>query len=152
MLLPEIFARSMTDHPYPAPPAVDGAPQSHVARTVLLVDDEAGVRRAAGRLLERSGYRVVVAGDGAEAVDRLEELAGQVDVVVTDMIMPRMDARDLVATIRSRWPSIPVVLSTGYDAGRLGDDGKALFDGFAPKPYLPAELLAAVRACLEGRS
>ena len=152
MLLPEIFAHSMTDHSYPAPPAAEGAPQSNAARTVLLVDDEAGVRRAAGRLLERSGYRVVAAADGAEAVDRLEELAGQVDVVVTDMVMPRMDARDLVATIRSRWPSIPVVLSTGYDAGRLGEGGEALFDGFAPKPYLPAELLAAVRACLEGRS
>lgn len=138
----------MTEHSHLAPSAFDDASPGRAVRTVLLVDDEASVRRAAGRLLERAGYRVVVATDGAEAVDRLHELNGCVDVVVTDMVMPRMDARDLAAVIRTRWPGVPVVLSTGFDAGRLADDGLALFDGFAPKPYTPAELLTAVRESL----
>ena len=139
----------MTDQ-LSAAPALDAtSPGRVVVRTVLLVDDESSVRRAAARLLERAGFRVIVAADGAEAVDRLDAVAGSVDVVVTDMVMPRMDARELVGVIRRRWPEIPVVLSTGFDAGRLDDGGATLFDGFVPKPYTPEELVAAVRASCE---
>ena len=142
----------MTDHLRPAAALDDLSPGPAAARTVLLVDDESSVRRSAGRLLERAGYRVITAEDGADALDRVEQLAGGVDVVVTDMIMPRMDARELALVLRRRWPEIPVVLSTGFAAGRLDDGGTALFDRFVPKPYTPDELVSAVRASLEGRA
>ena len=152
MRLPEIFRHPMTDSIRSDAAALeDPSPARGAVRTVLLVDDETSVRRAAGRLLERAGYRVITAADGAEAVEELDRGARSIDVVVTDMVMPRMDARDLVSVVRRRWPAIPVVLSTGFDAGRLGDGGDALFDGFVPKPYTPDELIAAVRESLEGR-
>jgi CheY-like chemotaxis protein len=72
-------------------------------------------------------------------------------VVVTDMVMPNMDARDLIGIIRRRWPYLPVLLSTGYDAGRLGQGDLALFTGLVPKPYTPEEMLRAVRKALDSR-
>jgi CheY-like chemotaxis protein len=109
---------------------------------VLLVDDEASVRRAAGRLLERFGYSVLLAADGNEAIACLEKES--VWVMISDMVMPRMDGRDLIAVVRRRWPVLPVVLSTGYDAGRAGGGALELFDALLPKPYSPREMLEAI--------
>lgn len=109
---------------------------------MLLVDDEASVRRAAGRLLERFGYRVLFAADGLEAIACLETEA--VWLMISDMVMPQMDGRDLITVVRRRWPDLPVVLSTGYDAGRVGGDALRLFDALLPKPYSPREMLEAI--------
>ncbi len=119
--------------------------------TVLLVDDEPSIRRASSRMLGRFGYRVLTAEDGRAAVACLERQATGIDVVVTDMVMPNMDARDLIGVIRRRWPQLPVLLSTGYDAGRLGQGDLALFSGLVPKPYTPEEMLRAVRTALDSR-
>ncbi len=118
---------------------------------MLLVDDEPSIRRAGSRMLGRFGYRVLTAEDGRAAVACLERQATGIDVVVTDMIMPHMDARDLIGIIRRRWPSLPVLLSTGYDAARLGQGDLALFSGLVPKPYTPEEMLRAVRKALDAR-
>jgi CheY-like chemotaxis protein len=67
----------------------------------------------------RFGYRVLTAEDGRDAVACLERPGISIDVVVTDMVMPNMDARALIGVIRRRWPHLPVLLSTGYDTGRL---------------------------------
>ena len=119
--------------------------------TVLLVDDEPAIRRAGSRLLGRFGYTVITAVDGRDAVACLERQAGSIHCVVTDMVMPNMDARDLIDVIRDRWPGLPVLLSTGYDGGRLGPGDLALFSGLIPKPYTPAEMLHAVRTAIDGR-
>jgi two-component system, cell cycle sensor histidine kinase and response regulator CckA len=119
--------------------------------TVLLVDDEPAVRHSASRILGRFGYRVIVAEDGLDAIRILEAEANGIQIVVTDMIMPRMDARDLIVVLRRRWPTLPVVLSTGFDMGRLAEDERHLFDRFVPKPYTPVEMLRAVRATLDER-
>jgi len=118
--------------------------------TVLLVDDEPSIRRAGSRMLGRFGYRVVTAEDGREAVACLEQPGAGIDLVVTDMVMPNMDARDLIGIIRRRWPHLPVLLSTGYDAGRLGQGDLELFTGLVPKPYTTEEMLRAVRGALDG--
>jgi two-component system, cell cycle sensor histidine kinase and response regulator CckA len=81
----------------------------------------------------------------------LERQRAGIDVVVTDMVMPNMDARDLIGIIRRRWPDLPVLLSTGYDAGRLAQGDLTLFAGLVPKPYTPEEMLRAVRKALDGR-
>jgi two-component system, cell cycle sensor histidine kinase and response regulator CckA len=119
--------------------------------TVLLVDDEPAVRHSASRILSRFGYRIIVAEDGLDAIRILEAEANGIQIVVTDMIMPRMDARDLIVVLRRRWPTLPVVLSTGFDMGRLAEDERHLFDRFVPKPYTPVEMLRAVRATLDER-
>lgn len=118
--------------------------------TVLLVDDEPAVRRTGSRILSRVGYAVVLAEDGQEAVACLEREAGRIALIITDMVMPRMDACDLVRIVRRRWPMIPVILSTGYDMGRLAGGELELFNRFIPKPYTPEEILRAVRETLDG--
>lgn len=119
--------------------------------TVLLVDDEPSVRRTGSRILARFGYEVLLAQDGVEALAMLEERGRDVGVVITDMVMPRMDARDLITEIRRRWPGMPVVLSTGYDMGRLAPGELQLFTRLVPKPYTPEEILSAVRRTLDER-
>ena len=117
---------------------------------MLLVDDEPAIRRTGSRLFSRFGYRVLTAEDGQAAIACLEEHAPGIDVVVTDMVMPNMDARELITVIRGRWPTLPVLLSTAFDAGRLGGS-ENLFTGFVPKPYTPEEMLQAVRTAIDGR-
>ena len=68
--------------------------------TLLLVDDEASIRTSLGPYLERTGLRVLLASDGLEALDVLA--ANRVDIVVTDVLMPRMDGRELVRRLRAQ--------------------------------------------------
>ncbi|MGH7393550.1 MAG: hybrid sensor histidine kinase/response regulator, partial [Candidatus Rokuibacteriota bacterium] len=81
-------------------------------RTVLLVDDSVSVRKFVGQMLERAGFRVVTANDGGEALDRVAEIA--VDVVVTDLEMPRVNGYELVRDLRRRPATreVPVVVLT----------------------------------------
>jgi PAS domain S-box-containing protein len=104
------------------PAAADGsraeeAPPSRageVARgeTVLLVEDDAQVRRSVARMLEGIGFRVVQASDGPEALARAEE--GKVDLVLTDVVMPGMLGTELAERLRARWPELPVAFQSGY--------------------------------------
>jgi two-component system cell cycle sensor histidine kinase/response regulator CckA len=99
----------------------------------------------------RFGYRVLTAEDGRDAVACLERPGISIDVVVTDMVMPNMDARALIGVIRRRWPHLPVLLSTGYDTGRLEQGDLQLFTALVPKPYTPEEMLRAVRKAPDSR-
>jgi DNA-binding NtrC family response regulator len=83
--------------------------------TVLLVDDEPGVRFALREVLQDRGYRVVSAGSGAEALAALDG----VDVVVTDLSMPGMDGLELVSRIAARAPALPVILLTAHGSENL---------------------------------
>jgi len=132
-------------------PSPGGGVELRGTETLLLVDDEPSVRRTGSRILTRFGYTVVAAEDGAAALELLEADAARVALVVTDMVMPRMDARELIHRIRARWPELPVLLSTGFDMGRLAPADLELFDRFVPKPYTPDEILRAVRQTLDRR-
>jgi len=141
-----------SDAPGPEPGARFAANPALAGReTVLLVDDEATILRAGTRIFSRYGYSVLTAEHGGEAMARLERGDPGVDLVVTDMVMPVMDARQLILAIRKRWPALPVLLSTGYDAGRIAREDLALFTGFVPKPYTAEEMLRAVRRALDPR-
>ena len=76
----------------PSEPVVTQPAAPAPSATVLLVDDEAPIRRSLGPYLERSGYRVLLASDGAEAMDILASY--QMDIIVSDVLMPRMDGRE----------------------------------------------------------
>ncbi|HTD60194.1 MAG TPA: PAS domain S-box protein [Gemmatimonadaceae bacterium] len=93
------------------PPA--GRPKPANGKSVLVVEDEEAVRRYAARVLANEGYTVVEAGDGVEALDRWQTQGG-VDVVLTDVIMPRMGGRILVERLRAMRPDLPVVFMSGY--------------------------------------
>ena len=115
--------------------------------TVLLVDDEAPIRRSLGPYLERGGYRVLLASDGMEALDILASY--QVDIIVSDVLMPRMDGRELVRRVRAGGAWTPIILLTQVDASyeRVSalDDGA---DDYLSKPFDPAELASRIRAVL----
>jgi DNA-binding NtrC family response regulator len=83
--------------------------------TVLLVDDEPGVRFALSEVLHDRGYRVISVASGREALDALEG----VDVVVTDLSMPGMDGLELVSQIAARAPTLPVILLTAHGSENL---------------------------------
>jgi CheY-like chemotaxis protein len=116
--------------------------------TVLLVEDEQLVRDLTRELLEEQGYRVFAAATGLEAL-RLWEEHGDVDVVVTDTVMPEMGGRELEQRLRAVGASVPFVFTSGYP----GDDGLATGVGsfFVQKPYSAATLGGTVRRALATR-
>ncbi|MFL5617202.1 MAG: PAS domain S-box protein [Gemmatimonadaceae bacterium] len=112
---------------------------------VLLVEDEPRVRSQARRLLQRSGYEVVEASDGAEAKRIFAERQHDIDVVVTDVVMPMVGGVEMVATLRAVRPGLPVVFVSGYTAEEqdlpLGDR-----TAFLTKPYTIEALCDAIEA------
>jgi two-component system cell cycle sensor histidine kinase/response regulator CckA len=117
--------------------------------TVLVVDDEELVRRAAQQALERFGYTVLTAPGGREAVAMLSE-DDSIEVVILDLTMPVMNGAETLDCIRQMRPGLPVVLSSGYnevDATRRFGSGVAAV--FLQKPYTAARLSEKVKAALQ---
>ncbi|MCX7016236.1 MAG: response regulator [Candidatus Sumerlaeota bacterium] len=127
----------------PAP----GARPEHA--TVLVVDDEEMVRSAAADMLGHSGFTVLTAADGVEAVDLFRRNAARIGVVLLDLTMPRMDGREAFRRLRELRPDATVILSSGYSeqeaADQFGGEGLA---GFIHKPYTWDSLLATIREAL----
>jgi two-component system, cell cycle sensor histidine kinase and response regulator CckA len=127
-------------------PTVGLRPKRPVDKRVLVVEDEESVRRYAARVLESEGYGVVEAGDGVEALDRLQNGA-RVDVVITDVVMPRMGGRVLVERLRVKNPDLPVVFMSGYAEDPIGfaSSGPTIF---LEKPFGADAMLTAVAMVL----
>jgi chemosensory pili system protein ChpA (sensor histidine kinase/response regulator) len=127
----------------PANPNSVSAPQIPL---ILVVDDSITVRRVTQRLLQREGYRVALAADGLQALERLaEELPS---VVLSDIEMPRMDGFDLVRNIKAdpRLASLPIITITSRIAEKHREHAKALgVDHYLGKPYSEEELLSLIR-------
>ncbi len=119
--------------------------------TVLLVEDEDAVRSFAARALGQRGYNVLEATTGAEALDVFASHKGDVDLVVSDVIMPEMDGPTLLHKLRSERPDLKIIFISGYaeDAFRkhLADNEEFMF---LQKPFDLKELAAAVKAALQG--
>ena len=113
---------------------------------ILVVDDESAVRRFAVRVLEREGYGVREAADGAEA---LELLKGgiTVEVVVSDIVMPRLNGVELMQALSLSHPDLPVILMSGHATGTLDELGIASPCAVLAKPFLSDQLLEEVRRC-----
>jgi len=133
--------------------AVDDEPAARDVggtETVLLVEDDAHVRRVAVRALADLGYRVLEAGTAREAAERADAQAGPVDVVVMDAVLPDGNGRDAAEGLRMRRPGIAVLFVSGYAEDLLVHRGvPARGLRFLPKPYTPRGLAAAVRAALD---
>jgi two-component system cell cycle sensor histidine kinase/response regulator CckA len=118
--------------------------------TVLLVEDEDGVRMSGKRVLTSRGYTVHEAASGVEALDIFKQLDGRVDVVVSDVVMPEMDGPTLLRELRKLQPDIKFIFVSGYAedafAKNLPEDAK--FD-FLPKPFSLKQLATVVKDMLE---
>jgi CheY-like chemotaxis protein/two-component sensor histidine kinase len=137
-------------------PVMDYAPsptteekESSEQPTILVIDDEETVRKVARSALEREGFRVVSASDGSEAMEILQAKRSEIDGVLLDLSMPKMDGEEVLGAIREMDTDMPVILSSGYmdDAAeqRLKEVG---FTGFLPKPYAPMELVESLRLAI----
>jgi CheY-like chemotaxis protein len=148
LYFPRVDASVSTRLPGPAAVPAIGA------GTILVVEDERGVREMTTLLLTRSGYSVVAVADGAEAMLRLEQLEDPIDVLITDVIMPAMSGLQLAEWTMDRYPRIGVVLLSGYTAETLDlERVTARGAAFVPKPVASGQLLIAVqhaRAMREG--
>jgi PAS domain S-box-containing protein len=120
------------------------------SEVILLVEDDEAVRRIVVSILETGGYVVVSEKSGAEALKRLAELQQGPDLLITDVVMPGMDGRDVARNFNARYPSIPVLLISGYTENSIAHHG-VLEEGveFIAKPFTKGELLQRVRAVLD---
>jgi len=119
--------------------------------TILLVEDEEGLRALNARGLASRGYTVLEAGNGVEAIDILEQSDQAVDLVVSDVVMPEMDGPTLARELRNRNPNLKIIFVSGYaeDAFQknLPEHEKGQY-GFLPKPFTLKQLVAAVKETL----
>lgn len=120
------------------------------SETILLVEDEELVVQVGQALLERLGYRTIVAKDGKQAVDTILKKGNEIDLVILDLIMPEMGGAKAFNLIRKIQPAMPVILSSGYS---LNDQANAIMrigcNGFIQKPFTLSELSQKIRNVLD---
>lgn len=117
--------------------------------TILVVDDDPAVRRVVVRLLSRAGFTVLDAPDGMAALALVEELAEPIDMLVTDVMMPRVKGTELAVRVVRKWPSVRVLLISGYTDSPLIQQWVDVDpDVFLAKPFEPEELLNRVKTRL----
>jgi CheY-like chemotaxis protein len=121
-----------------APPARAALPAPAPGGTVLVVDDQPAVRRVARRILEKAGYRVLLAADGEEGLEVFRVHASEVRVVVSDVGMPRRSGTSMVQELRRLRPALPVIFTSGYASHELGSSVAA---AQLDKPYTAEALL-----------
>lgn len=118
--------------------------------TVLVVEDDPGVRGFVCETLKIGGYQVMEAKHGVEGLMTACQKNGAIDLVLTDVVMPQMNGRELVEQLRSRWPGLKAIFMSGYtdDAVLRHGVSGASFE-FLQKPFLPAALARKVRKVLD---
>jgi two-component system, cell cycle sensor histidine kinase and response regulator CckA len=143
--LPRVDTRPTSERPTPKERLKPGSRE-----TVLFVEDEVALRDLMHRVLVKGGYTVLAAADGVEALALAEVHPGPIDLVVTDVIMPRMSGADLAARLRARQPGIRVLYVSGYTADQLraqADLGREAT--LLAKPFASDGLLRKVREILD---
>jgi two-component system, cell cycle sensor histidine kinase and response regulator CckA len=124
---------------------MQGVPMSEY---VLVVDDEPMVRRFVARALQVEGFGVHEATDGEEALDLIRAGVADLDVVLSDVVMPRMNGVQLLQSLSTLRPDLPVLLMSGYGTTQLSELGIASPCGVLGKPFSSETLVAEVRRCL----
>ncbi len=118
---------------------------------ILVIDDEARVRNMLGQALERAGYEVVAAGDGAEGMAQYRD--APVDLIITDIIMPEKEGIETIVEMRREFPDVKIIAISGGGKGHpdsyLQMARKLGADWTFAKPLIRHELLAAIRELLE---
>jgi CheY-like chemotaxis protein len=127
-------------------------PPAHPDEVVLIAEDEPMVRGIMARTLRDSGYAVLEAADGKEALEILEARGGDVSLIVADVVMPGLGGREMATRLAQRWPRVSVLFTSGYtglDVVRRGlmEEGRE----FIQKPLAPEALIRKVRQMVDER-
>ena len=118
--------------------------------TIALVEDEKAVRDLAARILRNKGYNVLPAENGRHAIDVIAKYPHRIDMIVTDVVMPEMNGRDLADRIHVMRPGVKILFMSGYSAEAVARHGVlARGAAFLEKPFSPAVLLRKVREMLD---
>lgn len=140
----EVFIPAIitSDNDAPASPSTANLDTWQGSGTVLLVDDEEDVRIVTEKLLEKLGLNVLMAKDGREAVEIYRERKTEIDLVLLDMTMPRMNGEEAYQALRSIDPAVSIILASGYSESEITDkfEGKDLV-GILQKPYETNDLI-----------
>ena len=120
------------------------------SETILLAEDNAQVRQLSADILKRQGYHLLVAENGSEALDMLKSYQGEVDLLLTDVVMPDINGRELFARLKSQFPGLRVLYMSGYTNNVIAHKG-VLDEGvhFIQKPFTVVGLANKVRNVLE---
>ena len=145
--LPATEETPTTNEPTPVVPISD--PEG--AETILLVEDEPMVKEYIGAILRRAGYRVLLAENSNQAMDRLEEHHAKVDLLLTDIIMPGTDGVTLVEQMQTKSPDLAVIYMSGYTGFANARQNSIPQDRFLQKPFSKDALLRLVRIALNDR-
>jgi two-component system cell cycle sensor histidine kinase/response regulator CckA len=147
----------MTDTPTPAEDTASASTPSvptclgQDGCHILVVDDEHAIRRYVARILQQDGHVVHEAADGIEALQAIERETMPVELVVSDIVMPRLNGVELVEALAESRPEVPVILMSAYADRELAEMGVVAPCGVLPKPFPAERLLQEVRRCLSGR-
>jgi CheY-like chemotaxis protein len=119
----------------------------------LIIEDEGAIREMMRRILSRHGYAVIIALSGADAIEIAADKSVEIDVVITDVVMPGMMGREVSERMSEVRPETPLIYVSGYARGVLDaqgrlEPGRALLE----KPFSESELLTVVREALDGRN
>ncbi len=139
--LPQVSAAFESERPEPQIPIAGGT------ETILLVEDAAAVRSLVRELLEQRGYTVLEARDGGEALAVSQSYDGRIDLLLTDLLMPRMGGHELAKRIRRHQPRVKVIYMSAYSGDALHAAEKDA--NFLEKPFKPDGLAAFVRKVLD---
>jgi CheY-like chemotaxis protein len=115
--------------------------------TLLLVEDDDAVRTISLIALENAGFRVIAADSAASAITLAKPQIAEVDLLITDVVMPKMGGRELVEAIHALRADIPVLFISGYTKDRVPQDGARV--GFLQKPFTPLALARKAREVLD---
>lgn len=120
--------------------------------TVLVVDDEEGVREVAERTLQEIGFDTISAMDGREALDLMQRFGDQVTAVLLDLSMPRMGGQETLVHLRTQRPELPIIMMSGYTEHAVAPPVNAAGPGvtlFLQKPFMADDLIGALRSIVE---
>jgi two-component system, cell cycle sensor histidine kinase and response regulator CckA len=132
----------------PIQPAEEASPALHES-TVLIVEDEDRLRSAVVKLLRKSGFHVLEAGDGSAAIDLLHAKGSEIDIVLLDMTIPGRSSQDVVAEAAQAWPGIKVFLTSAYSEEMITANMSApTIRGFIRKPFQHGDLVQLLRRAL----
>ncbi len=141
----EVFLPRCDTQPFPAARDLEPSP-SCCDKLILVVEDQDQVRRVTARTLERLGYQVLEAEDGKHALSVCEENGENINLLLTDLVMPRLSGVQLAHRLREKFPHIKIVLMSGFAEEQ--PHGSLDASPVLRKPFSPRELATAVRAAL----